>query len=361
MTQNKRKGGFTFDLDKTDGLDGIEGDQPASESARQSKTFAIEDDVPESVPESIVANERLPEVTQFSLFKLEALPLKGLKVFFYSALALVVVLSGFELFRAFNYALSIHWVLASTFAVLLGWVALLGLRLVYRYLKDTENLSKLVAMQDKAERLLEGNDFGQAKSFINELRGFYKNKPQEAHFERCIQAMPDYNNDKEAIKHLDEIFLKPLDEEATRRVSTYAMQTGVGVAISPWASLDMLLSLWRSMKMIDDVAQVYGVRPSLPNRLRLFRRVVNQLLFVGATELLAENALAEFGFQGITTSLSARAGQGIGAGFYTARIGIAAMKVTRPIAFTEANKPKMTSVTREMISKIKNLFLKITK
>ncbi|GLR63821.1 TIGR01620 family protein [Marinospirillum insulare] len=360
MTQNKRKGGFTFDLGEADSLNGTDDDQPATESTRQSKTFVIEEDVPESVPESIVANERLPEVTQFSLFKLEALPLKGLKVFFYSALALVVVLSGFELVRAFNYALSIHWVLASVFSVLLGWVALLGLRLVYRYLKDTENLSKQVAMQDKAERLLEGNDFGQAKSFINELRGFYKNKPQEAHFERSIQVMPDYSNDKETINHLDEIFLKPLDKEATRRVSTYAVQSGVGVAISPWASLDMLLSLWRSMKMIDDVAQVYGVRPSLPNRLRLFRRVVNQLLFVGATELIAENALAEFGFQGITTSLSARAGQGIGAGFYTAKIGLAAMKVTRPIAFTSANKPKMSSLTGEMLNKVKSIFIKVS-
>src|SRR5690554_7520572 len=81
--------------------------------------------------------------------------------------------------------------------------------------------------------------------------------------------MPDYSNDKEVIQHIDTTFLKPLDEEATRRISTYCVQTGVGVAISPWASLDMLLSLWRSIKMIDDIAQVYGVRPSLPNRLRL--------------------------------------------------------------------------------------------
>jgi len=350
MSNKNRKGGFTFEIDEADT------DQPANPAARKSKTFVLDDDVPESVPESIVANERLPQVTQFSLFKLKALPLKGLKVFFYSALALIIVLSGFELVRAFNYALSLHWILASAFGFLLGLVALLGLRLVYRYLKDTENLSKLVAMQDKAEQLLEGNDFGQAKNFINELGVFYKNKPQQAHFEHCIQIMPDYSNDKEAIKHLDEVFLKPLDEEAARRVSVYAMQTGVGVALSPWASLDMLLSLWRSVKMIDDVAQVYGVRPSLPNRLRLFRRVVNQLLFVGATELLAENALAEFGFQGLTSSLSARAGQGIGAGFYTAKIGLAAMKVTRPIAFTQANKPKMSSLTQEMIKKVKSFF-----
>jgi len=357
MSSDHRKGGFTFELDETNAANS-ELDQLLQNEQRESKTFAIDDTEPESVPESIVANERLPSVSQFSMFKLEALPIKGLKVFFYSALALVIVLSAFEVVRVFNYALSIHTAAAYAFGALLLMVALFGVRVVYRYFKDTENLSKLVGLQDQAERLLEGNDFGQAQGFISELRGFYKNKPQAEYFERCIKEMPDYSNDREAIKHIDNIFLKPLDEEATRRVSNYCVQTGVGVAISPWASLDMLLSLWRSVKMIDDVAQVYGVRPSLPNRLRLFRRVVNQLLFVGATELLTESVLAEFGFQGITSSLSARAGQGIGAGFYTAKIGIAAMRVTRPIAFTASNKPKMSAVAGEMVSKIKRIFIK---
>lgn len=360
MSNDKRQGGFTFDLDESD-AERNQLEALVQGETRESKTFAIDDSLPETVPESINANERLPHVAQFSMFKLDALPVTGLKVFFYSALALVVVLSAFEIVRVFNYALSIHVVVAYAFGLLLSLVGLLGLRVLYRYFKDSENLAKLIDIQDKAQRLQEGNDFGQAKGFINELRSFYKNKPQQEHFERCIKDMPDYSNDREAIKHIDVIFLKPLDEEATRRVSAYCVQSGVGVAISPWASLDMLLSLWRSIKMIDDVAQVYGVRSSLPNRLRLFRRVVNQLLFVGATELLTESVLAEFGFQGITSSLSARAGQGIGAGFYTARIGIAAMKVTRPIAFTEANKPKTSAVAGAMISKIKSIFIRDSK
>src|SRR5690554_6945331 len=39
---------------------------------RQSKTFDIDDNLPESLPQSIVANERLPQVSQFSKLKLEA-------------------------------------------------------------------------------------------------------------------------------------------------------------------------------------------------------------------------------------------------------------------------------------------------
>lgn len=353
MSTNHREGGYTFEFNEP--AESTELDKLLSDP-RDSKTFAIDDDVPNTIPEAITSNERLPNVSQLSSFRLEALPIKGLKVFFYAALALVVVISLFEIIRVYHYALNLHVGAAYAFIGLLVLVSLLGIRVVLRYLNDSENLAKLVDIQEQADKLLEGNDFGKSKDFIKALRTFYQNKPQEELFDRCLKEMPDYSNDKEVIQHIETTFLKPLDEEATRRVSTHCMQTGVAVAISPWASLDMLLSLWRSVKMIDEVAQVYGVRPSLPNRVRLLRRVLHQLLFVGVTELMTESLLAEFGFQGITSSLSARAGQGIGAGFYSAKIGIAAMKVSRPIAFDETNKPKMSTMAKGMVSKVTGLF-----
>src|SRR5690554_3371 len=88
MSSNHREGGYTFELNEP--AESTELDQLLSDT-RESKTFAIDDDVPESIPQSITSNERLPNVSQLSSFKLEALPIKGLKVFFYAALALVVV------------------------------------------------------------------------------------------------------------------------------------------------------------------------------------------------------------------------------------------------------------------------------
>lgn len=357
MSTDDKKRGYVFELDADDDESSSQA-YKAAEPSRKSEIFIRDDEEMMAVPESIDGSERLPNVAELSLFRLEKLPIKGLKIFLYSALALVIVLSAFEVVRVFNYALSLHWIVASLFGFLLSVVAGLALRLLYRYTKDTENLSVLGDIQDQAERLLEGNDFGQAASFIAALRSFYRGKPQAEYFERCIEQMPDYSNDREAIKHINAIFIKPLDDKAVRRISSYCVQTGVAVAVSPWASLDMFFSLWRSIRMVDDIGQVYGMRPSLPNRIRLLRKVLNQLLFVGVTELVMDGALAELGIQGITGKLSARAGQGIGAGFYTAKIGVAAMKVSRPIGFTEAEKPKVSHVAAEMISKVKSLFIK---
>jgi putative membrane protein len=52
----------------------------------------------------------------------------------------------------------------------------------------------------------------------------------------------------------------------------------------------------------------------------------------------------------------ARLGQGIGVGIYSARIGIAAMKVCRPVEFSKDKQPKASSVIRPMIKNLKSMF-----
>jgi putative membrane protein len=136
------------------------------------------------------------------------------------------------------------------------------------------------------------------------------------------------------------------------------LQTGTLVAASPWAAADMLLSLWRSMKMIDEISEVYGLRPSLPNRLKLVKSVARQMIFVGTSELAADMTVEVLGSQSLAAIASARVGQGIGAAMYTARIGIAAMRVTRPIGFAEAKLPSSRALIGPMLASLKKLVTK---
>lgn len=329
----------------------------AERQNRQAKTFTPnEAETLNEVPEAITSGERLPHISEYSGIALEAIPIKGLKSLFYGIGVLFLVLVGWEIYTVFQSALAAHWVIASSFVLLLVLIASLAIRVLRSYLRDQENIGKLDDIQKQARRLSEAHDIGNAKSFINVLKDFYSNKPQDVYFQRCIEKLPDYSNDREAIDHIDRVFLQPLDEEAMRRVSNFSLQTGAAVAASPWASLDMLLSLWRSIKMIDDVAQVYGMRPSLSNRYKLLRLVIHQLAFVGISELVISNVMEEFGSSALTSMASARLGQGLGAGIYTAKIGMAAMKVSRPIAFAKDNQPKIKSIVIPMIEKIKSIF-----
>jgi len=172
-------------------------------------------------------------------------------------------------------------------------------------------------------------------------------------FQRCLEQLPDYSNDREVVEHIERVFLQPLDKEALRRVSNYSLQTGTTVAVSPWASLDMLLSLWRSIKMIDDIAQVYGMRPSMVNRYKLLKLVIHQLVFVAVSEVVIDQVMEEFGSSTLTGMAGARLGQGLGAGIYTAKIGVAAMKVCRPMVFSKDKQPTIRSIIAELILRMK--------
>jgi putative membrane protein len=352
MSDDSRKSGKEFDV-PTEGPTILES-LNVKIAPRQAKTFIPDqDEALNKVPEAITSGERLPHISEYSGISLEAMPVKGLKTFLYGFGSLLMVLVGWEIFSVFKSALDTHWLLASSFLLLLVFVSGLGFRVLRSYLLDKENLGALADIQKHADRLSELHDVGKAKAFVNELKRFYANKPQSVYLQRCIETLADYSNDREVIDHIDRVFLQPLDKEALRRISNFSLQTGAAVAVSPWAALDMLLSLWRSIKMIDDVAQVYGMRPSLANRYKLLKLVIHQLAFVGVSEIVIDQVMDEFGSSTLTGIASTRLGQGLGAGIYTARIGIAAMSVSRPIVFSKENRPKAKSVIKPMIENMK--------
>lgn len=347
----KRTKGSIFQF--TDGL-GRE-----SKSSRNVGIFIPDStDTLTDVPESITAGERLPHLPEYESIGLESLPVKGFKTFLYGFGLLVFVIATAEIYSIYQYAVGIHSIVAVVYLLILLLVIGLGLRALWNYLRDPDSLSTLVDIQLQASRVQQEKTFGNSKPFVERLVRFYADKPHAVHLQRCIDQLPDYNNDQETIDHVERVFLEPLDNEAIRRVSTHCLQTGTVVAASPWAAADTLLSLWRSIKMIDDISEVYGLRPSLPNRLKLFKSVTRQMIFVGASELAIDMSIEVLGSQSLVAMASARVGQGIGAATYTARIGIAAMRVTRPIEFSEAKLPSSSAVIGPVLAILKKLVTK---
>ena len=350
-SEEKRTTGSVFEM-----ADELHGE---TQTKRDTGTFTPDsNDTLTDVPEAITAGERLPQISDYENIKLESLPLKGLKTFLYGLGLLIVVIAVAELYSIYQYTLEIHVVAAALYTLIVLLVIGLGLRALWNYLYDTHNVSTLDGIQREASRLREGKTFGNSKPFIEKLKTFYDGKPQAIYLQRCIDQLPDYNNDQETIDHLERVFLEPLDKEAMRRVSAHCFQTGNLIALSPWVAADMLLSLWRSIKMIDEISQVYGLRPSLTNRLKLIKIVMRKMLFVGVTELATDKAIESLGLHTLAAAASARVGQGISAAIYTSKIGIAAMEVTRPVEFSEANLPSSSAVIGPMLQKLKSLVTK---
>lgn len=326
-------------------------DTPHDRRARRF-TPALDDQLV-AVPEPVTAAESLPGLHEYGTLKLERLPVRGLGALGTGLLLLVTVVAVAELVRLFNAALSLHWSAAVVLGALIGGVALLALRSLLSYLGARRSLSRLDRLRARSEQQLNRHTSGRSRALLNELKSFYGGKPQAPLLDSALEQLPDYSDDSEILRHLDQHFVRRLDQEATTQVSRYSAQTGLAVAFSPWAALDMLLALWRSLQMIDDIAQVYGVEPSWPTRMRLLRKVLTQLTFVGASEVAIDQLADDLGTAALAGSLSARAGQGLGAGILSARIGLAAMRALRPLPFPEGQEPGIRSLIKPLLEKLR--------
>ncbi len=238
-----------------------------------------EDEKIKETPESISAGERLPRISEYEGIRLDKLPIRGIRTFMLAVAILVGVIASMELYWVFQSAWEVHWSLSVLLGLLTGYLFIKSLLLIKDIFSSRQDARAIIQLQQRSSKYRDQRSFGGQNEFINALKVFYKGKPQAVYLSRCLADMPDYNDDREVVVYLEKVFLQPLDNEALRRISNYSVQSGVAVAISPWAALDMLLALWRSVSMINSVSQVYGIRPSIPNRFRLLQKVIHHVVF----------------------------------------------------------------------------------
>ncbi|STU86660.1 membrane protein YcjF [Klebsiella pneumoniae subsp. pneumoniae] len=114
---------------------------------------------------------------------------------------------------------------------------------------------------------------------------------------------------------------------------------------------------WRNLRLINRIATLYGIELGYYSRLRLFRLVLLNIAFAGASELVREVGM-DWMSQDLAARLSARAAQGIGAGLLTARLGIKAMELCRPLPWIADDKPRLGDFRRELIGQLKETLQK---
>jgi putative membrane protein len=142
---------------------------------------------------------------------------------------------------------------------------------------------------------------------------------------------------------VEDQLLAPLDAMALREVEAAARQVATVTALVPLAFADVIAALTANLRMIGRIAQVYGGRSGTLGSWRLTRAVIAHLVATGAVAV-GDDLLGSVGGGHLLGKLSRRFGEGLVNGALTARVGVAAMEVCRPLPFSEGRRPRVSSL-----------------
>jgi putative membrane protein len=100
------------------------------------------------------------------------------------------------------------------------------------------------------------------------------------------------------------------------------------------------------------IAEIYGGRPGLLGAIKLARSVASHLAITGGMAI-GDSLVQQVLGHGIAAKLSARLGEGVLNGLLTARVGLSAMAVCRPMPFAAERPPGVRDVAPFLFSEKK--------
>ncbi|EIC85550.1 YcjF family protein [Serratia sp. M24T3] len=206
--------------------------------------------------------------------------------------------------------------------------------------------------RETATDLLHSHALGQGRAFCEKLArqaGLDQSHPA---LQRWQALLHETHSDREVVELYARLVQPVLDGQARREISQSAAESALMIAVSPLALVDMAFIAWRNLRLVNRIANLYGIELGYYSRIRLFRLVLLNIAFAGATELVREIGM-DWISQDLAARLSARAAQGIGAGLLTARLGIKTMELCRPLPWLEGDKPRLGDFRSELIGKLK--------
>jgi putative membrane protein len=227
-----------------------------------------------------------------------------------------------------------------------------GLALAVVAVREAFGLLRLATIEKlhrRAAAALASDDRDESRVIVAELLAIAHQNPQLARARATLTGHADDIIDgADMIKLAERELMAPLDQEARRLVSNAAQRVSIVTAVSPRAAIDVLFVFVASLRLIRQLARLYGGRPGALGMIRLLRHVVAHLAITGgmaASDSLVQQMLGH----GIAAKLSQRLGEGMLNGLLTARLGLAAIDVTRPLPFTALPRPALADLARDLL------------
>lgn len=267
---------------------------------------------------------------------------------------LAVVLMGFALsvwvWDFVNAMIARNTYLGYALITLTGLFLFVCLAIILREWAAFSRLKRLDKLRHQSEKARASGDLGQARIASDGLLRLYNGRDELQWGRQRLSERKDEMLDADSLLDLAEAeLIAPLDQLARREIESAARQVATVTALVPLALADVFVAFATNLRMIRRIAEIYGGRSGTIGSWRLTRTVLTHLVATGAVSV-GDDLIGSLAGGGVLSKVSRRFGEGVINGALTARVGIAAMDVCRPVPFVQAKRPTVTSLIQRALT-----------
>lgn len=236
-----------------------------------------------------------------------------------------------------------------TMTALLSAAAFAFSMIVLRELIGFSRLARLNRLRADVTAAIGSRDAKAERKVVLRLAQLYAARPATSWaLQRFRDHARDIHDPGDLLRLADRDILSTLDAEARLIVTRSAKRVATVTTLSPFVLIAMGFVLVENLRLLRLLATLYGGRPGWLAVLRLARWVAGHMIATGGLAL-TDDLLGQFLGQDILRRLSRRLGEGAFNGALTARVGVAAIEVIRPLPFLAAKQPRVRDILADVL------------
>jgi len=230
----------------------------------------------------------------------------------------------------------VGWIAKGLGGVVVVAIVVLLTKEIYGIIK----LERLRALRKQADAALSSKDIKQEKRVVALLAGrLSRRRDMRWAMARFREEERHMRGSGELLALADRVLLARADKKAKIAIYKSARRVGVVTTVVPIAVIVVLFVLFENLRMVRRLAEAYGGRPGFFGGVRLLAWIISHIAATGAIAL-TDDLFGQFFGQDILRRVSRKLGEGAFNGAMTARLGVAALDICRPLPFVAVKRPR---------------------